>query len=198
MITKWIKKLHMYLGLLNFTILVIFGIVGLSVSLLPPKEERLRPKSTVRHVSYETPGGLGDRELADHVYATLRLPLTQSAPDWSLRRDKQNNLQFSLGTPAKSYHIVVLEQQSQLRIESTPYDSWQYLFHLHEVTLRQTAPDWRMQAWGAYMELSIWSLIFMALSGVYLWLASRPGLRWAQCSLVAGMVSFIALWTLSR
>ena len=196
--TKWIKRIHMYLGLLNFTILIIFGIVGLSVSLLPPKEERVRPKSTVHHVSYEVPGGLGDRELADHVYATLNLPLTQPAPDWSLRRDRNNNLRVMLGTPATDYHIVILENESQLRIESRPYDRWQYLFHLHEMTFSGAAPDWRMQAWAAYMELSIWSLIFMALSGVYLWLASRPGLRWAQCSLVGGVVSFIALWTLSR
>ena len=104
--TKWIKKIHMYLGLVNFTILFIFGLVGISASFLPPPSEQDRAE-----------------------------------PE---------------------------------------------------------APDWRTQLWALYIEVSIWSLILMASSGIYLWLTSRPKLRWAQLSFAAGIISFIALWTLSR
>ena len=196
--TKWIKKIHIYLGLLNFTILVIFGIVGLSASFLPPPSERERTKPEVRHVHYEAPSDLGDRALADHAYEALALPLTGPAPDWSLGRNRENNLRFRLPTLAKVHDVVVLEKEARLRVTTRTLDTWDYLFRLHELTLNHAAPDWRTQLWALYVELSIWSLLLMALGGVYLWLASRPKLRWAQMSLAAGVVSFIALWVLSR
>ncbi len=196
--TKWIKKIHMYLGLLNFTILVIFGIVGLSTSFLPPPPERERAKPEVRYVDYEAPVDLDDRALADHAYEALGLPLTQPAPDWSIRRNRQNNLRFRLPTLAKGHDVVVFEKESRLRVTTTKLDPWDYLFRLHELTLGHAAPDWRTQLWALYIELSIWSLILMTLGGIYLWLASRPKLRWAQMSFAAGVVSFIALWALSR
>ena len=197
-LTAWVKKIHMYLGLLNFTILLVFGIVGLSTSFLPPPKERERAKPEVRQVDYAAPGDLSDRELADHAYEALMLPLTQPAPDWSIRRDRDSNLRFRLPTLAKVHDVVVFEKESQLRVITTTLDTWDYLFRLHELTLNYAAPGWRTQLWAIYIELSIWSLIVMALGGVYLWLVSRPELRWAQMSFAAGIVSFVMLWVLSR
>lgn len=188
----------MYLGLVNFTILVIFGLVGLSASFLPPPSERDRAKPEVRNVDYEAPGDLSDRALADHAYEALKIPLTKPAPDWSIRRDRQNNLRFHLPTMAKGHDVVVFENESRLRVTTTTLDTWDTLFRMHELTRNHAAPDWRTQLWALYIELSIWSLILMAIGGIYLWLTSRPNLRWAQLSFAAGVVSFIALWTLSR
>jgi hypothetical protein len=38
----------------------------------------------------------------------------------------------------------------------------------------------------------------MALSGVYLWLSSRPAHRWAQVSFAVGSAGFLLLVYLSR
>ena len=180
--TKWIKKIHMYLGLVNFTILFIFGLVGISASFLPPPSEQDRAEPEVHNVDYEA----------------LKIPLTQPAPDWSIRRDRQNNLRFRLPTAAKVHEVVVFENEFRLRVTTTRLDTWDVLFRMHESTLSHAAPDWRTQLWALYIEVSIWSLILMASSGIYLWLTSRPKLRWAQLSFAAGIISFIALWTLSR
>jgi uncharacterized iron-regulated membrane protein len=202
-LTRWVKKIHMYIGLLSFTILVIWGIVGLSASFLPPESQREQLKTELHHVDYDVPVDLSDRELADHAYEKLAIPLTSPAPDWSLRRDRNNNLRFRLPTSARIHDIVVLEQESRLRVQTRRVDGWSYLFRIHEVTLSGTTrnnpdPDWRIFLWAIYAEFSIWSLILMAIAGVYLWLASRPKLRWGQLSAVAGVVSFVALWVLSR
>jgi len=196
--SKWVKKKHMYLGLLNYTILVIFGMVGLSTSFLPPPNERDRAEPEVRFVAYEAPVDLSNKALANNAYEALKLPLTQTPPDWSIRRDRDHNLRFSLPTMAKGHDIVVLEKESLLRVTTTTLDIWDYFFRLHELTLNHGAPDWRTWLWAVYVELSIWSLILMATSGVYLWLVSRPKLRWAQLSFVMGVISFVALWALSR
>ncbi|MBI3679538.1 MAG: hypothetical protein HY235_04000 [Acidobacteria bacterium] len=69
---------------------------------------------------------------------------------------------------------------------------------MHETHIRNRSADWRMRLWTYYIELSIWALIVMSLTGVYLWLASRPGFRWAQLFFAAGTVCFLALWVFSR
>ena len=58
--------------------------------------------------------------------------------------------------------------------------------------------DWRPQLWGIYNELATWALIFMAVAGVYLWLASRPKFVWGQLAFAGGILCFLALWLLSR
>jgi hypothetical protein len=196
--THWIKKIHMYVGLLNFSILLIFGIIGITATVLPEPNQRPKPASTARVIDFQAPQGLDDRGLADHLHAALKIPLTGTAPDWDIVRDKENNLRVRFHTPATRFEATVLEAENKLRIEEQPFDTWQFLFHLHELTPSWAHPDIRTQLWAYYVEFSIWSLILMALSGVYLWLASRPSYRWAQVSLAAGMFIFLVFYLVVR
>ena len=58
--------------------------------------------------------------------------------------------------------------------------------------------DWRVRLWAFYNEVAIWALITMALSGLYLWLASRPKYRWAWVSFLTGSGAFAVLYVLTR
>ncbi|MCG6924557.1 MAG: hypothetical protein LJF30_04495 [Acidobacteria bacterium] len=58
--------------------------------------------------------------------------------------------------------------------------------------------DLRVRAWAWYLELSIWSLLLMALSGVYLWLSTRPRHRWARVSLVVGTLVLVGFYWVVR
>ena len=196
--TKWMIRIHMYTGLFNFTALVLFGVVGILASLLPPHPQRPKPKPVVSFVDLEIPGGLDDRQLADHIQATLRLPLTGPAPDWTLKRDDENNLRFWLPTPARRYELVVLEDAGRLRLETLEFSTAQYLSHLHEMVPTRTGSDVRLQVWAWYIEISIWSLMLMTLSGLYLWLSSRPGHRWAQISFGAGTLILVLFYWAMR
>jgi len=141
---------------------------------------------------------MDDRQLADHIQMELAIPLTESAPDWSLYRDRDSNLHFRIPVPARRYDITVLEVEHRLRIRMQPFDNWQYLFHLHELNPGYSGSDPRIQACAWYIEFSIWALITMALSGVYLWLAQRPGYRWAQISFAGGVIVFVAFYVAVR
>jgi len=52
--------------------------------------------------------------------------------------------------------------------------------------------------WGWYNELSTWAFLFMTVSGIYLWLATRPGLGWARLSAAATVALSVALWLATR
>lgn len=184
----------MYTGLLNLTVLAIFSIIGIARTF--PSSNNVSSKSE-ELIDFDVPVGLADRELADHIQSALALPFTQPAPPWLLGRDADNNVRFGLPTAAHVYRITVLEKQHRLRVEKEAYVLWQYLFHLHEMTPRGQ-PYLAMRMWAYYMEFSIWSLIWMAVSGVYLWLVSRRKLLWAQASFVTGIAVFVAFYLVVR
>ena len=194
-----IKPIHSYSGLLSFTALVIFGLIGIAATLLPPPGQRPKPERTVQALTLEIPGDLDDRELADHIQAWLNLPLTGPAPDWALRRDSEHNLRFRLPTPAYAYDVTVFEGENRIVVEKVPFDHWQYLFHLHEMTPSRSQPDLRTLCWAYYMEFNVWALLLMGLSGLYLWLSSnRRKMLWAQASFLGGTLAFAVFYLLLR
>jgi hypothetical protein len=93
----------------------------------------------------------------------------------------------------------VLEDEDQLRIETLRNGFWRYVSNLH-ATLRvhDHSGDWRVGLWTWYVELALWSLILMALSGLYLWLSSRPRLLPALWLLLGGSALFIFLYMITR
>ena len=59
-----IKKTHTYLGLLNFTVLLIFGIAGLMITFSRSPEERKRPQPEAQFREFKVPPNIDDETLA--------------------------------------------------------------------------------------------------------------------------------------
>ena len=193
-----IKKLHIYLGLWNYSIVFVFGISGLLATLRPAPENRTRPESQIRYVSYSVPPGADDKQAAAEVYAQLGIPLTALPPRFALRRDRENNLTFDLYTVNGVHRVTVLEKEGRVRVAAERNNLWHFLNNLHTTTIRAPASDWRVRLWTWYNEAAIWSLIAMALSGMYLWLSSRPRFQPAQYAFLAGSGAFLLLYVLTR
>ena len=136
-----IKKIHMYLGLLSFTILLIFGIIGLMGLTLPAPPQRARPQPQVRHQDFQVPPNLTDKELVDHARRALRPPLASPMGAGTGQRDPDQNLVFAMHSPNGPWRITVLEKENRLRIETRRSWWWQYLNALHTMTIRAQTPD---------------------------------------------------------
>ena len=89
------------------------------------------------------------------------------------------------------------DQENRIRLETRRSSLAQFLNGLHATTINHK-PDWRLRWWGYYTEFSIWSLLGMSMSGVYLWLASRPRYTPARYSFALGCAAFILLYALTR
>jgi hypothetical protein len=194
-----VKDLHTYLGLLNFSHLIVFGIAGLVATFSPPPGERQPEPGPVRHVAFTARPDWTDKEVADAVYEALRLPLTGPVPEWAIRRDAEGRLLLNFHTVNGPFRVTVLESEGRLRIETLRNGFWRYVSNLH-ATLRvhDHSGDWRVGLWTWYVEVALWSLIAMALSGLYLWLSSRPRFRTAFWLLLGGSALFIVLYVLTR
>jgi len=193
---EWIKKIHMYIGLLNFSNLIVFGIAGLAATFQGGRE-RQSVTEPPRYESFTPPVDATDRQIADLVFDRFRFPLAGPIPNWALHRDEAGNLPLEFWTVNGQRRLLYVPKENRLRIEIVHKSLPFFLDDMHTVTDLQQA-DWRLRMWAWYNHFAIWSLLGMAISGVYLWLASRPGYRIAQYSFAGGAAIFILLYAATR
>lgn len=188
-----IRKLHIYTGLLVFAHLAVYGIAGL-VAAVQPALERPKTVKAIRHVPFTVPPSATDKQVADRIYESLKLPMTRPMPDWFLRHTSDNHLQLDFYNINGFYRVVVLENEGQLRIEEVRNELGLFLEDMHAPTAGdREAPGW-MRAWGIWNEVAMWSLLGFCVSGAYLWLSTRPAYRWAWVSLAVGSATLAGLW----
>jgi hypothetical protein len=188
-----IKKIHTYLGLLNLSFLVIFGLTGAHLALHRPAENDLT-EQPVRFEDFTPPTSvMDDRDLGELIRRRLNI----AAVSWDPHRDRDNDLVVDYYTHKGPWRVTALEKEHRLRIAKLRENGWGFINNLHATENRDVA-DWRVRLWTWYNEFALWSLMAMALTGLYLWLSSRPKFRLAQLAVAAGSGAFVLLYWFSR
>lgn len=195
---RWVKKVHMYLGLLVYVQFTIYGIAGLNATFAEAPAQREPFPSTASSVEFSPPAGASDKAVADEIHALLDPPLAGPVPDWALARTPGDDLRVNFYSVNGPTRVTVLADEERLEIEQVRNSFVRFLSNAHATTFREYTGDPRLFLWASLNELGIWSLLILALSGVYLWLASRPRLRLAVASFAGGLTAFIFLWIAIR
>jgi hypothetical protein len=190
-----IKKLHTYAGLLTFVNLTVYGIVGLSVTLL---RQPGIPAPVVSYQNFAAGPNRTDRQVAEQVCSQLSLSLATPVNSFAIQHDASNNLLLDLRHANGRHQVTVLEKEGRIRVEVTRNGLGHYLFTLHETTAVFHSGDWRMQSWADYNEFAMWCLLTMIASGFAMFLAARTRSRLAQISLAGGCCAFAALYFWTR
>ena len=193
-----LRRLHIYSGLLSFTALIVFGAAGLIGAFHPDPRGAARAAPLVSSVDFEVPQGASDREVADLVYERLAFSDAAPVPTWALGRSPENVLVLSFYGPNGVRRVTVLEEEKKLRVEHDRSTLGEYVNWMHALVISNVAPKPAVLLWSIYLEISIFTLLFMIASGIYLWLASRPRLWWAQASFAVGTGGFVVLYVLGR
>ena len=195
---EWIRRLHIYTGLFSFTALMVFGAAGLIGAFHEDPRAASRPPPVVSELDFEVPQGASDPEVAQLVYARLALRDAAPVPEWALGRNEDHVLVLHFYGPNGVTHASVLEDQKKLHVEIDRSTLGEYVNGMHALVLSHVGPQRRVRFWSMYLELSIFTLLFMVVTGVWLWLATRPRLRWAQAFFAVGTIGFVALYLLGR
>jgi hypothetical protein len=190
-----LKRVHAYAGLLAFVNLIVYGVVGLSVTFLRQSAE---PASVITYRNFSIEPNLTDRQVAERVRLQLNLSRTGPVNQGAIEHDAANNLLLDFRDVNGSHRVTVLEKEGRLRIETIRNSFGIYLDTLHGRTASFQASDWRMQLWSDYNEFAMWCLLTMIASGFAMFLAARARNRLALISLGAGCCLFAALYFWSK
>jgi hypothetical protein len=189
---QWILRIHLYLGLLCSSYLILFGISSLNFN-HPFAFTKPSTQTVSWERSVELPPPSGDTsEEANSVREALGLP-GWTLP-WETRRDAGGDLQFGMSRPGKHYTIRVLRHAGRVRVEEQRKGYWTVIRELHGLT---KVPGSRLAAvWGWYTELCTWVVVFAAVSGVYLFTARRRERRagWVVLGLATGVSALFMLY----
>jgi hypothetical protein len=126
------------------------------------------------------------------------MPLTGPMYDWAIQRDKDQSLFLNFYTVNGFRKVTALEKQGLLRIESSRTSLLEFINGAHSTTLQWAARRFLVQAWAWYNEVATWSLLLMALSGVLLWLLTRPRYWPGAAAFTIGNGIFLGLYWLTR
>ncbi len=191
-----LKKIHIYIGLLNFSNIIVFGIAGLGGTFLGGSHRQAIP-ATQRYERFTPSAGADDAQIAREITGLIRMGLAEPPPDWAIHRDASGNLPLDFWTVNGTSTVIFKPRENLLSIEYRRNPLALFLDDLHTVTNLEQA-DWRMRLWALYNNFAIWSLIAMTVTGMYLWLSSRPGYGPALYASSAGAAIFLLLYLASR
>jgi hypothetical protein len=194
---EWTKKIHMYSGLLTFTAFVVWGVTGVhAVFLPPPGAFTPAPIANVREIPYQADGSLDDQELSKAIFEVIKIPLAGGR--YNVHRDEDLNLAFNVFTINGGREVTFLEEQAVVKVAHRKNSMLSYLSSMHTAHSRRHQLTLAASAWGVFNEFSTWAFFFMTISGVYMWVVTRPGLRWAQISFWSMATLTLVLWVVIR
>lgn len=193
--TGLLRKLHIYSGLLVFSQLLVYGVAGL-VATAQPSLERPKTPHTTRTIAFQRKPDESDKQVAARAYETVQPAMSRPVPDWFLRKSADGHLLLDFYNINGIYRVTVLP--TALRVESIRNSTALFFEDIHAATLADSEADQLIRIWAMWNELGIWGLLFFAVSGIWLWLASRPGSRLAWFSLALGIAVFAGLWMVLR
>jgi len=190
-----VRTLHIYLGLLTVTTLVVFGAVGITAALgWVATDEEAAVASTVQFL---VPGDRPDGEIADLI---VRSGVTAPVgPDqrWWVAHAADGSLVVHVSGLNGSQRIRVDEVSHRLEIATSRSTLRSFLSDLHARWPRPT-DDVRLRLWSGYVEFSAWALLGLALSGTWLGLRARRQCRPAWYAGLAGTATVLAMYALTR
>ena len=193
---QWVLKIHLYLGLLCSSYLILFGVSSLNFNHpLDFTKPDTRKVSWERSIELPPPSSDTSNE-AESVRQALGLP-GWTLP-WETRREANGDLQFGLERPGKHYSVRVLRESGRVRVEEQRKGYWTVIRSLHGM---MRVPGSRLAtAWGWYTELCTWVVVFAAASGVYLFTARKRERRvgWSVLGLATAasvlFMLYLRLW----
>ena len=130
-----LRKIHMYVGLLGWSVILVMGIAGLDAVLTSALNASGTAPRT-RTMDFVAPPDLNDAQLAEAVGRKMQLPFAPPTSYYNLHRDTAGNVCFENWTLSKgNVKVTIFEDRRQVQIEEENTDLWLFLNNLHTVTM---------------------------------------------------------------
>ncbi|MBI2947876.1 MAG: PepSY-associated TM helix domain-containing protein [Verrucomicrobia bacterium] len=195
-VSIWIRDLHLYAGLFISPFILVFAVSTILLNHAWKPWTRTAVEKTSAPV--EIPAGL--KSGAEGVPAAKQIlrQVNVSGEIGFVRHQPQNNrLIIPVFKPGQRITISVDLTTRTAAIERTRTDLWSTLIYLHRTPgphNAQAPRNWGFtQAWGWLADATIYLLLFLSASGVYLWALLKAERKTGLILIGTGVLSFIVL-----
>ena len=188
-----VRALHLYAGLFVSPFVLVFAVsaIVLNHAFLP---WGAGATPATREATVSIPNDTGALAIAKSVRAQAGL---KGEIGHVNRNKKTGRIDFPVETPGVSTRVRVEPATGAARIATTKTGVWAAMVYLHKmpgphnVSIRGNWPI--MKAWGWVADANVYLLLFVSLSGLYLWTVIRAERRTGLVFLGAGVASFTLL-----
>ena len=199
-LARWIRDLHLYLGLfispfvLVFAVSVFFLVHGWLPGASADPGGRRTASDLPLPADLEK---LSGRERIDALKPALDHAGVHGEVGWIQHRARENRLIVPVTVPGRltTVTIDIARRQASVEEQTTGVASAFVTLHKspgpHLVGIRM---NWAyMRAWFWLADATVYVLLFISVSGLYLWYLLRAQRRVGLVLLVAGALSFVGL-----
>ena len=195
------RDLHLYLGLFISPFVVVFSVsvFFLVHAWLPGATARGDSPAKIRTGLIVPPNlqQLENRERVDAVRGVLDQLGVAGEIGFIQHRPKEHRMRMAVFVPGRETTVDLDYEQGRAEVSSRSTGLADALIYLHKAPgphLTAIRGNWApMRAWRWLADATVYLLLFITASGIYLWAVTRaqrvPGL----CLIAAGAVSFFGL-----
>ena len=192
---RWTRRLHLYLGLFVSPFVLVYAVSAIQLNhSLMPWGGHAAPKSAPRVVRVSVTDG--DNGLA--VAAQVRQQVGIAGEiGYVNRKPGGTRVSFPIESPGRTTRVKVDLATGLATIEEQDTGAWDALVYLHKMPGPHNANirgNWFFtRLWGWLADATVYLVLFLTASGVYLWTVLRADRRTGLRVLAAGVVSFLAI-----
>lgn len=190
---RWTRDLHLYVGLFASPFVLVYAASAILLNHAypaPPAGSQVVPRTMSVHVTDSDDGLLVARQVREQVGLRGEIGYVS-------RKPQGHTLSFPVETPGRrtSVKVDLAAGTATLREQATGVlDATIYLHKMpgpHNVKIRGNWVFTRLWSWLA--DGTVYAILFLSASGVYMWFVIRAARRYGMLFLGAGTLSFAAI-----
>jgi hypothetical protein len=192
---RWIRDLHLYLGLFISPFVLVFAlsVIFLNHTWLPWGSED-RGEEGRRSVTVSVPEGEDNLELAKQIQRQIGVT---GEIDFISRNLEKHRLSFPIKRPGEHTTVRVDLASGTTQIEQQETGVWDAMIYLHKMPGPHNVAvrgNWIFtRVWGWLADATVYLLLFLTASGVYLWSLLKAERKAGLIFLGSGVLSFLAI-----
>jgi hypothetical protein len=189
------RDLHLYVGLFLSPVILVYAASAILLNhAYLPWGGRAADAAVRRTVRVEVPHAEDGLVAAKAVREQLGV---RGEIGWVSRNVEKRRLAFPIETPGRMAKVEVDLATGIATVEQRETGVWDAAIQLHKLPgphLVKIRGNWPFtRAWGWLADGTVYLLLFLTASGIYLWLVLKAERRAGLLCLGAGAVTFVAL-----
>ena len=192
---RWTRDLHLYLGLFISPFVLVYAVsAALLVHAALPWGGRAAAPAERRSMRVPVAHTADGLAAAKEIRAALAIP---GEIGYVSRSPEKRTLDFPIESPGRVASVHVELATGLATVEERETGVWDAMIYLHKMPGPHNAKirgNWLFtRLWGWLVDATVYLLLFLSASGIYLWLTLRSERRAGLIFLGAGVASFTAI-----